>query len=508
MHSTTVVVTGAGPTGLALACGLQAAGVAVRVLDKAPGPAMTSRALGLQPRGAEVLDRLGALGDLPERSVPIAHVLTYVDGRPLARLPVGQPTKLVTRPGLLMSQSEIEARLRDRLAVLGVEVEWGRELLDVRQEVDQVVLRLGDGEQRAAWLVGCDGAHSRVRKAAGIGFPGVPVVERFLLADVTARLPISGDSVAVWLRGDTMLGVFPLPGEDMWRLMAPAPAGSDAGPMTVLTELLQKEAGVPVGAVREVLWTSTFRIHRRLASSYRTGRILLAGDAAHIHSPFGGQGMNTGLGDAENLAWKLALVATGRSEDGLLDSYEAERRPVAREVMASTSAMTGMVLGQTALARTLRDHVFVPLLNRPSVQRRLWEKSSQLTLTYRKGPLGAGHRVPGSGPVRGDRVPDRSCTRQDGTTTRLYAELRTGWALLTPAGVGADHELVARRRLGADRVTTLTAVEGRQCVMLVRPDGHLAWHGTSPEALGRALERILVNGGGSRHNDRPEATGP
>ncbi|MFI5763180.1 FAD-dependent monooxygenase [Streptomyces sp. NPDC051563] len=288
-------MAGAGPTGLALACGLRAAGAFVRVLDKSPGPAMTSRALGLQPRGAEVLERLGALGDLLERSVRIAHVVTYVDGRPLARLPVGQPTKLVTRPGLLMSQAEVEARLRDRLAELGVEVGWGRELLDARQTTDQVTLHFADGEQQADWLVGCDGAHSRVRKAAGIGFPGTPVVERFLLADVTARLPIPRDTVGVWLRGDTMLGAFPLPGEDVWRLMAPAPGGSAADPMPALAELLLHEAGIPAGVVREALWTSTFRIHRRLASSYRQGRILLAGDAAHIHSPFGGQGMNTGL---------------------------------------------------------------------------------------------------------------------------------------------------------------------------------------------------------------------
>ncbi|MGW5398096.1 FAD-dependent monooxygenase [Streptomyces sp. NPDC003952] len=242
--------------------------------------------------------------------------------------------------------------------------------------------------------------------------------------------------------------------------------------------------------MREALWTSTFRIHRRLASSYRQGRILLAGDAAHIHSPFGGQGMNTGLGDAENLVWKLARVAAGRSGDGLLDTYEAERRPLAREVLASTSAMTGMVLGQTAWAQALRDHVFVPRLNRPLVQRRLWEKSSQLTLTYRRGPLGTGRQLPGSGPRPGDRVPDRACVRRDGIATRLYEELRAGWALLTPGVAPADHEAVARRRLGADRVTRLTVPESRQHTLLVRPDAHLAWRG-SPAALDKALARML-----------------
>ncbi|MFJ3974210.1 FAD-dependent monooxygenase [Streptomyces sp. NPDC090021] len=497
MRSSTVVVVGAGPTGLTLACALRAAGVDVRVLDGASGPAHTSRALGVQPRGAEVLDRVGALGDLPERSVSIGQVATYVDGRLLARLPVGRRTDLVTRPGLLVSQAEVEARLRSRLAELGTAVEWRSEVTDLRQQTEGVVLNCGDREIRAAWLVGCDGAHSRVRKAAGIGFPGVPLVERFLLADVTVRLPQPRDAVAVWLRGDGMLGAFPLPGRDVWRLMAPVPAGAAdaeaARPADLLAELLATEAGVPRTLIQEVHWESVFRIHRRLAPAYRHGRVLLAGDAAHIHSPFGGQGMNTGLGDAENLAWKLALVATGRAGSGLLDTYEAERRPVAREVLSSTSAMTGLVVGATPWARFLRDRVFVPLLNQPAVQRRIWEKSSQLTLTYRRGPLGSGRRAPARGPRPGDRIPDRQCTRPDGVTTRLYEELRGRWALLVPASVTSAWDEVARRHLGTGLVSRLATGEGdRREVLLVRPDGHLLWRGTSPPAMDEALSRILM----------------
>ncbi|MEW5530625.1 FAD-dependent monooxygenase [Streptomyces virginiae] len=495
MASPTVAVVGAGPTGLATACGLRLAGVSVRVLDKASGPAPTSRALGLQPRGAEVLDRLGALGDLPEHSVRIGQVLTYVDGNPLARLRVGQPTRLVTRPGLLMSQADVERRLRERLAALGVDVEWGSELLETEQDDERVRLRLTAAEVHADWLVGCDGAHSRVRKAARIDFPGVPVVERFFLADVTAKLPVGRDTVAVWLRGDRMLGAFPLPGHDLWRLMAPAPADAGDDPLPVLRALLAEEAGVPASGVDDVRWTSTFRIHRRLASTYRRGRILLAGDAAHIHSPFGGQGMNTGLGDAENLAWKLALVATGHAANSLLDTYEAERRPVAAEVLRSTSAMTGLLLGRTRPARMLRDHAFVPLLDRPVVQRLLWEKSSQLNLTYRTGPLGGG--VPyGGRPRPGDRIPDIACTRSDGAATRLYVELPTRWGMLTTAGrATGEWEAITGRHLGAGSVAVLRAasVHGRG-IWLVRPDGHLAWRGTSPAGLDTALTRILSNG--------------
>ncbi|WP_314173468.1 FAD-dependent monooxygenase [Streptomyces winkii] len=523
MDGPTVLVAGAGPTGLALACGLRAAGTSVRVVDAAKEPARTSRALGLQPRGSEVLDRLGALEDLPRSSIPIRQVIAHVDGRPVARLKLGRPTKLVTRPGLLISQAEVEARLRNRLSQLGVEVEWGRELTSAEQDADGVTATLnGDvtsgttgeiadgntGEPiRADWLVGCDGAHSRVRRAAGIGFPGVPVVERFLLADVRAQLPFPRDAASVWLRGEQMCGVFPLPG-DTWRVMAPAAAGTgaDLGPeelLGVLAGALREMAGLESVPVRETLWTSTFRIHRRLASTYRQGRMLLAGDAAHIHSPLGGQGLNTGLGDAENLAWKLALVASGRAGDGLLETYEAERRPVAREVVESTSALTRVVTGQNAPARALRDHVLVPLLNRPLVQRLVWEEASQLKIGYRGGPLA--RRSPRTwttrGPHPGDRVPDLECTTGDGRGTRLHAELGSRWALLLPRGAEGGCAELARRRLGgAERVSVLTPA-GRSPggasaphALLVRPDAHLAWRGTSPDALAAWLTSALVGG--------------
>lgn len=495
---TNVVVLGAGPTGLALACGLVAGGVPVRVLDKATGPARTSRALGLQPRGAEVLDRLGALGDLPARSIGLRHVAVHINGRHVTSLRLGRRTKLVTRAALLVSQAEIETALRHRLADLGSHVEWEAELVSAEQDARSVTVGLDDGTTvRSEWIVGCDGAHSSVRKAAGIGFPGVPLVERFLIADVHADLPLPRDTVAVWLHGADLIGAFPLPGEDLWRLMAPAPedtaAPEDTGDediAAILARVLARCSGLAASSVRGAEWTSSFRFHRRLADTYRQGRILLAGDAAHIHSPFGGQGMNTGLGDAENLAWKLALVAAGRAQPALLDSYEAERRPIAAEVLASTSGMTRLVLGDTALARLARDHVFVPLLNRPWAQRLIWEHASQLKVSYRRGPLA--QRTFTTGPRPGDRVPDLACRDADGRNTRLHAELGSRWVLLVPDPLD-PRVPVARKRLGEHAVTVLVPSSSPALdVMLVRPDAHLGWRGASaPDVLDGWLAGIL-----------------
>ncbi len=468
----------------------------VRVVDGAAGPATTSRALGLQPRGVEVLDRLGALDDLPARSVAMRQVVVHVGGREIGRLALAAPTRLLRRPGLVVSQAEVEGGLRRRLAQLGGAVEWGHGLEDIDPAgTGAVTATLEDGEiVPASWVVGCDGAHSRVRKSAGIGFPGVPLVERFLIADVRAALPLARDSVAVWLDGEDLVAAFPLPGTDLWRLMAPAPDPSgESSPVAVLaqlTALLALRSGIAPGTVEEALWTSSFRFHRRLADTYRRGRVLLAGDAAHIHSPFGGQGLNTGLGDAENLAWKLALVAAGRAAPALLDTYEAERRPIAQEVLASTSGMTRMMLGGSRGARLVRDHVLVPLLNLPPVQRLIWEQASQLRTSYRGGPLG---RRSVRRPQPGDRVPDLGCRRPDGTSTRLHAELGRGWVVLAadPAVREQCADVVARR-LGADAVTRLAPASGApHDALLVRPDAHLAWRGTDPAAVLRWLTERL-----------------
>ncbi len=505
-----VLVAGAGPTGLTLACDLLASGVAVRVVDRAAGPASTSRALGLQPRGVEVLDRAGALGDLEQRSNPVRQVSVDLGGRTTAHLRLGQRTKLVTRPGLIVSQAEIEGGLRRRLAQLGGTVEWGREVLDAHQDGEGVAVQLSDGRaMRCEWLVGCDGAHSRVRKVAGIGFPGVQIIERFLLADVHADLPVARDTVLVWLHGEEMLAAFPLPEADLWRLMAPAPddAGDDLGPQVVLsllTRRLHERTGWPASALGTAEWTSTFRIHRRLADRFRQGRILLAGDAAHIHSPVGGQGLNTGVGDAENLAWKLALVVHQRGAPTLLDSYEAERRPIAAEVLESTSAMTRMVVGESRLARVLRDRVFVPSLNHRLVQRLIWEQASQLKVSYRSGPLAARSRHPFLRPRPGDRVPDLTCRRLDGSATRLHAELGARWVLLTPPASTPPAALatqscidLTRQRLGADLVTVLAPTGRRHGphLLLVRPDAHLGWRGSpAPAALEGWLTGVLDDG--------------
>src|SRR5919106_3909436 len=182
----------------------------------------TSRALGLQPRGIEGLERLGALNGLPDRAQQVERIVAYINGKQAASVRVGQRTALVTRPGLVISQADVEAELRRRVSELGGEIVWGREVAAAKQDAQGVRVNLADGGQsRVSWLVGCDGAHSRVRELAGVGFPGVPLAERFLLVDVHADLPPSRQSIYMWLEGDSVFGAFPLPGPDVWRLMAP-----------------------------------------------------------------------------------------------------------------------------------------------------------------------------------------------------------------------------------------------------------------------------------------------
>ncbi|MDN5857740.1 MAG: FAD-dependent monooxygenase [Pseudonocardia sp.] len=497
-----VIVIGAGPSGLAVACGLLQQGVPVRVLDRADRPALTSRANILHARGVEVLDRLGALADLRDRAVTVMSVTMHVGGRPVTTIRIGAEAGRA-EAALVASQAEVEARLRDRLTELGGRVEWGTELVDLAQTRDGVTVTLADGRTAAAgWVLGCDGAHSAVRRLAGIGFPGVPSPEQFLLADAHLDWDVHREGTAGWYAEDGVLLAMPMRDpdgrEDRWRLMAnvdltePRPP-TERALLDRLQELIATRAGRSDGAIREAVWTSVFRIQRRLAEDYRRGRVLLVGDAAHIHSPMGGQGMNTGIGDAENLAWKLGLVVAGRAGDGLLDTYATERRPLAAEVLRGADAATRLQVGAGPVGRFVRDRVMVPVLGLPAVQRWLTGRASQLWVSYRRGPLGGGRRQPGRGLRPGDRVPDRRGVLLDAahsSPSRMYSALRSGWALLDPGDGLCD---VAEKHLGRP-VVALRAGEPR--AMLVRPDGHLAWSGAPTDVAGlkRWLDSALHRG--------------
>ncbi|MHA6804776.1 FAD-dependent monooxygenase [Salinifilum ghardaiensis] len=480
----TVLVVGAGPAGLALACGLLSHGVDTRVVDRAARPATTSRANILHARGVEVLDRLGALRDLPQRAQRALRITLHARDKPLATIAFGEiEGRRIS--ALLISQAEVEDALRQRLAELGGRVEWGRELVELHQHAQGVTATVGDEEVRADYVVGCDGAHSAVRELAGIGFPGTGMEDRWLLADVLADWDLDRTSSAGWFHTDGRFFAMPMPSEhdDKWRLMADVQDDGGEEVCARLARLLPQRTGHAEARLRTALWTSEFRINRRLAADYRSGRVLLSGDAAHIHSPFGGQGMNTGIGDAENLAFKLALVVRGRADVALLDTYRAERRPLAEYVLRATTANTKLLLADNPAARLLRNAV-LRLSAIPFVQRQMTWQASQLSINYRKGPLGSPR---GRRPRPGDRVPDLPCRDAEGRPTRLHAELRGRWALLSPTGRAAADPL------GGSAVSLVPERPARE-TWLVRPDAHLAWRGTDPTGPDRWLSTALRTG--------------
>ena len=500
MDTTEVLVVGAGPTGLTLACALLQQGIEVRVVDRADGPATTSRANVLHARGAEVLDRVGALGPLRERGQRVMQLSLHLDGRAVGQLRFGAQAG---RGVLVLPQSEVEAGLRARFRELGGSVEWGTELLGAHQDGRGVTAVLTSGTARAGWVAGCDGAHSAVRRIAGCDFPGAAMPDQWVLADVRADFGVDRGGTLGWFHPAGMLFAMPMRNEsgDLWRLIADAPADGAADQERILDELrsaVDERSTLQSARIREATWASGFRIHRRLAGQYRSGRCVLAGDAAHIHSPLGGQGMNTGVGDAENLAWKLALVLRGRAGESLVDTYREERRPLATGVVRGTSGITRLALARGPVVRRVRDRALSHLLSRERVQLRISTAASQLRVSYRKGPLGsrganlAGNRLTSTTrPRPGDRVPDLGCTTVDGTHTRLHAELRGHWALL---GGDAEQLEVARKALG-DGVVALRPDGQAREARLVRPDAHLAWRGRTSTGLRRWLGTALGSPG-------------
>ncbi len=414
MTNRLVLIIGAGPTGLALALWLTRLGVAVRIIDKTDEPGTTSRALAVQVRTLEFYRQLGMADSLITGGVKIAGVNLWVKGAKAARVPFqGIGEGLSPYPFVLIFPQDTHERfLIEGLDALGVKVERGTEMIRFDAQADgvQATLKRKSGNEeicKAAYLAGCDGASSAVREHLAIGFPGGTYAGLFFVADVEAGGPTTDGELHVDLEEADFVLVFPLKGEGRLRLVGTVREPSNGTLHALTFDDVRGRAieRLQLDLVR-VNWFSTYHVHHRVASRFREGRVFLLGDAAHIHSPVGGQGMNTGIGDAVNLAWKLAAVLRGDATDRLLDTYEPERIAFARRLVATTDRVFTIVTQRGVVARWIRTKLvplMAPLLFRvASLRRFFFRTASQIGIHYRHSLLSAGQ----AGSVHGgDRLP-------------------------------------------------------------------------------------------------------
>ncbi|MBP3044232.1 FAD-dependent monooxygenase [Arthrobacter jiangjiafuii] len=501
---TDVIIAGGGPTGIMLASELRLHGVDVLVLERDAEPTKVVRSGGLHARSVEILEQRGLAG----RFLQLGQ--QYPLGGFFAGITKAAPVSLdTTHPYVLaIAQPVVERLLTEHATELGVHLRRSTELTELRQDEDSVTVVLADGTQlRSRYLVGCDGGRSTVRKLLGIGFPGEPSRRDRLLSEVELTAPEETLMARVAEVRETHkdFGVVPL-GEGLYRIVVPADGVSEdrASPTTLdeLKQQLQQFAGTDFGA-HSPRWLSRFGDATRLAERYRSGRVLLAGDAAHIHPPLGGQGLNLGLQDAFNLGWKLAAEVDGWAPEGLLDSYQAERHPVAAAVLDNTRAQSELISpepGPQAVRRLLAE-----LMDFEEVNRFLIEKITATGIRYDfcggrdnggdnnggDGDGGANNAGDG-GHGAGEGLLGRRLRNVQLSRGRLYELMHSGRGILV--------DQTGRFSLGGwtDRVDRIEAKSPELDVpaVLLRPDGHVVW--VAEPALGDIDDPI---GGGQRELD-------
>ncbi|MEW9511986.1 FAD-dependent monooxygenase [Streptomyces bacillaris] len=539
--STDVLVVGAGPVGLMLAAELRRAGVSCRIVDRLPARLPYAKAVGVQPRTLELFDRMGLVRDVLDSAVPMRGQLTYENGVALGRIDLVLPPE-VPYGFAALPQYETERVLEEHLGRYGTGIERSTELLAFAQDPAGVTSRVrtapgAEEEVRSRFLVGCDGAHSLVRKALGLTFEGGAFPEEYMLADVEVGWGLEpGYGVRSMHRAedgtvDDLLVCIPLPGKGRYRMSMLVPpelsAARESGPsagdgvahgleggtapaLSDIQKVLDRLSPEPVTA-SALRWSSVFRISHRLVDRYGEGRVFVAGDAAHIHPPTGAQGMNTGVQDACNLAWKLALALGDAAHPRLLPSYDAERRPVGEEVVG----------------RTVR-HAAEGIQADRSDPETLMLRQAQLLVDYRESPLVTPLARNDGAPLRpGDRAPD--CGGLTGAIAaypvRLFDLLRGREHVLLvygdhPAGDSAADLASAARELSGGRMVTYRVLPadgaspdrtgaphhldsrgefarqygpGEGAAFAVRPDGHLTaclqppTVGALKEALGKVF---------------------
>ncbi|WP_431970171.1 FAD-dependent monooxygenase [Nocardia sp. bgisy134] len=538
MVDTEVLIAGAGPVGLTAAIELARRGVTCRIIDAAAEPPRYAKAVGIQPRTLEVFEGMGVLRQVLDSSIQLRGQIVYVNGAEVERvaltLPADIPYQFVGLP-----QYETERILRKRLDATGTHVERGTALTHFEQDDSGVHAVLTDekGERRvqAEYLIGCDGAHSIVRKGLGLSFEGAAFAEQYMLGDVELGWSMPrGYGIRAMHRTDgvtdDLLVCIPLPGDYRYRVsmlvpeeLATAPAtcgdavehgfeGSHPPELHHIQAVLDRLAPERVTA-SSLRWSSVFRISHRIVDSYSRARVFVAGDAAHIHPPTGAQGMNTGIQDAHNLAWKLALTLAGIGAPDLLASYDAERRPVGAEVVGRTmrSAREGIGAGET-------DPDFVI------------RREAQLLIDYSASPLVSNAPADTGGPLPGRRAPDAAGLTRDAVAfpIRLFSLFgRTDHTVLiyvddtagpeSPAAVAALTDAARRAAHGRVDVYLIAAADAEPessplpvirdrdgdfaraygakglCAYVIRPDGYLGFteHAPTPEDLTKHFAAIF-----------------
>jgi 2-polyprenyl-6-methoxyphenol hydroxylase-like FAD-dependent oxidoreductase len=500
-----VLIVGAGPVGLTMAVELARYGVGVRIIDKVAVPTEKSRAVVVWGRTLELLDRMGCADGFIAAGIRAgaAHLIATRDreGRAI-RIDLG----LLTNPfpyALMLPQSATERLLTEHLAGLGVSIERSLELTQLRQSEDHVEaeLRHADGRietMRADWLGGCDGAHSAVRKLIGQKFSGHTFPTEWLMADLNLRgVPTPPGEPALFFHADGILALFPIGPDNLYRLAANLGPALEEGrgrdvSLAEIQALITRRGPAGLTATRSS-WHATFRINERQVESYRSQRVFLVGDAAHIHSPAGGQGMNTGMQDAVNLAWKLALICRGdlaldAGGQRLLDSYGVERRAVGTQTLRVAGRMTALGLMTHPLTQGLRNRIAKLVMRWRPVQRALARQLSGLTVRYQISSLnGSGRRGGKDDPRAGHRFPMTARHGEGGRAPRFHL-------VGDIASAEAARLAALFPRLLDAKVMALPEGMRQGRLWLLRPDGYVALATTTGDsaAVVTYLSRLMA----------------
>jgi len=525
-----VLIVGAGPTGLMLANQLARRGVRPMIIDRHSGPAQQSRAMAVQARTLEIYSKLGII----DKALALGEIAgagnMWANGRWTARIPVGEIGKrLSSFPYILMlGQDDNERIMGDKLGELGINVAWNTELIGFQQQPDHVdaTLKQPDGtirQVKASWVAGCDGSRSPVRELSRIGFPGAPYEHTFFVADTEATGPMKAGELNVYLWRDGFHLFFPMRGINRWRVIGILPKHLRQKDVVTFEEVvpaIRQEAGTAL-SFRECHWFSTYRIYHRAAERFRDRRCFLLGDAAHIHSPAGAQGMNTGLQDAYNLAWKLALVVQGRANLALLETYEQERILVAQRLLETTDRAFQLIVADGWLGALFRTKIIARLaataMRFERVRTLAFRTISQIGISYPKSSLSqASDDLPKGAPAAGERFPWVQLRLEPaGPIEDLFQTLDDTRFNLLAFGLALDataipaelRDLLQVQVIASDRQNDAELARAgipQPSFYLLRPDGHVATCGGEPK-MAEIVRYLIERAGLHLHGGRRAA---